>query len=178
MPNFGPHPNQFSQYDAAEGDIIKATGGDSPIYTPDTSSGIITDWVSWTPTSTWTGGIAALVGQQRWVGDTIELQIMLVTSGAVTPINTDLYFTIPAGVSIDLPKTVYGASAFSAISGEVWYRDNGVSDYRGTGCRMNTTNGWIYPYTASNGLFRHNVPFTFASGDHVWVVCSFPAVQA
>lgn len=163
------------------GAAVNWGAGTKDVFLTAPAASMVTEWESWTPTSSWTGGISVLAGRKRWVGDTVELEFMLVTSGGVTPQSTDLYFTLPSGVAPNTSKMAYGGSAAgAAIQGEVWYRDLGVGDFRGGGVRLDTTNSRVYPTTAAapETKFKHNVPITFAASDHVWVRCSFPATQS
>lgn len=63
---------------------------------------VVTDWVSYTPTGTWTTN-TTYTGRWRRVGDTVEVDVGLALTGA--PNATTLYVNyLPPGISIDTSK--------------------------------------------------------------------------
>jgi hypothetical protein len=61
----------------------------------------VTDWVTWTPTGSWTTN-TTYTGQYRRVGDSLEANIKITLSGA--PNSATLTINIPSGLTIDTTK--------------------------------------------------------------------------
>lgn len=90
------------------------------------------------------------------------------------PNATTFYFNLPPGISIDDTLNIFGASANAPANGLTVYRDNGVADYNGAYPRVDVVNGRIYPKSSTGADFNATTPFTFASGDHIWMEISLP----
>lgn len=134
----------------------------------------VTDWVSYTPTGSWVSG-CTYAGKYRRIGDSLEADVTISTSGAVT--GATLLIDIPSGLTIDTAKLSsgtpssalgYGQAIDSATSGyniQVYYSD---------------TNSVIALYQSSASGLQSAVnqasPFTFASGDVVTVKFKVPIV--
>lgn len=69
----------------------------------------VTDWVSFTPTGTWTTN-TTYTGQRRKVGDTLEIQYVATLSGV--PNVSGLTFDIPSGFTVDAAKISAGEMIF------------------------------------------------------------------
>lgn len=169
MPNFGPHPNQFSQYDAADGDVIKATGGDSPIYAADTSGGLVTSWTTWSPTGTWLLN-TNYTGRYRRINDTIHATVHIGLTGA--PTSAQLAIDLPSGLTCDetkLPFTLNtvghginrdGSGIYSSI---ITLYDTAIDNQIQIYVGQNTSN-LLSPVNATNPhawANNHYLQFTF-----------------
>jgi|GEM_PF-4269651 len=67
----------------------------------------VTDWVSFTPTSTWVSN-ATHTGKWRRVGDTLHVEVSIDLSGA--PTSADLRVNLPSGFTIDTAKLSSGGA--------------------------------------------------------------------
>lgn len=73
-----------------------------------------TDWISYTPTGSWTAN-TSYNGQYRRVGDTMELQVYITLTGA--PTSANLTINMPTGFSIDSTKLASGTSTVNKVLG-------------------------------------------------------------
>lgn len=172
-------PVGSSYRDTSSGSLyMKTSGAGNTGWTQlGTSTAVLTEWESWTPVASWTSNVSAVFGRRRWVGDTIELQVFLSVSGAPSP-STSLYFDFPSGVTLTASKTVFGESSRAPVLSRVTYRDNGTADYNNGAVRVDVTNSRIYPYDNNGAEFTPTAPFTWASGDLVWLQCAFAATES
>lgn len=128
----------------------------------------VTDWMSYTPTGTWVTN-TTYTGKWRRVGDKMEVQILVTTSGA--PTSATLRINIPSGFTIDTNKLV--STSFDQTSlGTSIATDNGVNNYPGFVWYGDTTS--VYPQiNNSSGTYlagtfvTQAVPFTFGATDSV-----------
>lgn len=126
----------------------------------------ITDWVSYTPTGTWSTN-TTYTGEWRQVGDSIEIVAHIAVSGAPTGSFT---VNIPSGYSIDTNKLV----GSNAAIGTAWALNNaGNARYTGTVVYNSTTSVTVVGYASTSG-WSATVPHTFASGDFVDIKFSVP----
>lgn len=131
----------------------------------------VTDWVSFTPTGSWSTN-TTYSGLWRRVGDTLEVAYNLLLAGA--PTAASLTVNLPTGLSIDSAKiagTVNGSVVFP--SGGI-ARDNGASDYPIRAGYNTSTSLAIYVANASstydsNNQVSNTVPVTFGSPDNIWI---------
>jgi hypothetical protein len=137
----------------------------------------ITDWVSYTPTGTWTGSVT-YTGRWRRVGDSMEGEVNIALSGAPTG-GTLTDINLPSGYTIDTTKmaasganlraigTAHVQAAATTYTALTYYRST-------TSVRPNVLNA------AGTSLVEASitatVPNTFASGDFVWVRFMVPVV--
>jgi len=136
----------------------------------------VTDFVSFTPTGSWTTN-ATYTGQYRRVGDMMHYRGKIATSGA--PDSGALTVNLPTGFTIDTTK-VLDVTAPNMSFGEVRFNDSGTA-YTGHALYSSTTAISLYvlkanaDYTFDTGA-TYILPFTFASGDSVtwdvWVPIS------
>jgi hypothetical protein len=129
----------------------------------------VTDWVSYTPTGSWVAN-STYGGRWRRVGDEMEVQAIVSTSGA--PTSAVLSVNLPTGYSIDTAKLASAAGSF--ILGEATYFDN--TDVVFTGRIVySTTTAVSAKYIINNdganrGVYLLDVnatqPMTWASSDH------------
>lgn len=73
----------------------------------------ITDWQAFTPTGSWSAN-TTYTGFWKRVGDAMEVQIKVATSGA--PTSASLTVNLPSGYSIDTAKLTHAAASASTLS--------------------------------------------------------------
>jgi len=137
----------------------------------------ITDWTAWTPTGTWSSN-TTYNGFWRRVGSQMELDIHVALSGA--PDATTLTVDIPSGYTIDTAKLAasgdtnnysFGLCTISDANDVDYYAFVGYSD-------TNTIQPKLYKtdstYLGNPTGMNNSVPFTFASGDEIYMKFSIP----
>jgi hypothetical protein len=132
----------------------------------------VTDWVSWTPTSTWSENVTH-EGKWRRVGDSMEGQVFISLSGA--PDNTSLILNLPSGYSIDTAKLANSQGNVSPI-GQALLRDHGVVTLQGV-IKYTTTTTMVVVAMADDAgtgsayvgdsTLNATTPFTWANNDRV-----------
>jgi hypothetical protein len=136
-----------------------------------------TDWVSYTPTGTWTAN-TTYTGRYRRVGDSIDFEVKIALSGA--PTATSLYVDLPLGLSIDTTKIQEASNG--NIVGSTYILDSGVKDYVGpVGYLSATQVRPQYSDDAAAGVGQLQItqaaPFTFGASDAIILrVNSLPIV--
>lgn len=130
------------------------------------SAPLVTPWVSFTPTGTWTAN-STYTGQWRRVGDSIEIQYDISLAGA--PTSTPLIVNPPTGIAFDTSKI----PGFDAAAG-LPLMGIGVAKHSGTTYNLQLfyqTNamGVVYQsaITGAQSAITQAAPVTWASGDHV-----------
>ena len=132
---------------------------------------VVGEWVSFTPTGSWTTNTAYL-GKWRRVGDSMELQYDISCSGL--PTAGILSLDLPSGYSLD--QTKFTQTASGSASGSWRARDAGVQTYGGP-TEVNgggTTVGVISLIIAAGGYASNAVPFAFNIGDRLEVWTTIP----
>jgi hypothetical protein len=135
----------------------------------------VTDWVDYTPTGTWLVN-TSYYGKWRRVGDSMEVDIYVVTSGA--PTATSLEVSMPSGYSIDLNKIV-GATGVSLRNnlGTFTIFDNGGSPSGHIGMVVGSS---TYPTTAfrfiseTGAQVTSTSPFTWGASDSIKATIKIP----
>lgn len=127
---------------------------------------IPSEWVAYTPTGSWVSN-TTYTGFWRRVGDSLEINVRVTTSGA--PTAADLTVSIPSGLTLDSAKQISGGFRL----GTTYIEDNAVQGYvGGVATSASTTTIGLYrsgsasTYTQQNAI-THNAPFTFAANDFV-----------
>lgn len=142
---------------------------------------IVTDWEEFTPTGSWNTNVT-YSGKYRRVGDSIELEYFIETSGAP---NTGAFgVNLPDGLSIDFNKIESSNEFGLVIVGDAISRETGVGAYPGHAHLRSGTSEDINityisdPSAGSNPVVEASVdfnsPFVFGSGDIVYVKASVP----
>jgi hypothetical protein len=141
----------------------------------------ISDWISFTPTGTWTTN-TTYEGMYRRVGSDMELDYRLTLAGA--PTGGNLILNMPTGFTIDSTKLVGGSftTAYTGICGAVLDAAP-AAEYPIVG--RPSTNTTITPYVvkenANTWVTSDSIgatsPITFASGDRVHVKMKVPVSQ-
>jgi hypothetical protein len=136
------------------------------------------DWQTFTPTGSWTTN-TTYTGQWRRVGDSAEVNVSIVLSGA--PTSANLSINLPPGLVIDTTKLAgFGANGKSLGFGSAG--DNGVQGYPVDVQYNNTTSVTVNPFNASatyatySTILNQAIPFTFGATDVVTVRFSVPIV--
>lgn len=144
----------------------------------------VTDWNSYTPTSSWTTNVSSLIGKWRRVGDTLEGIVTVTLNGANT--QGSLSVTLPSGLSADTNKMQLAATLQEV--GTVRVADasgsgflSGVAVFSGT----NSISALVHQLTAASAnssIFEDNVsssanrPITYATGDSVTLQFKLPII--
>ena len=137
---------------------------------------VVTDWVSYTPSGTWTTN-TTYTGRWRRVGDTAEVDIGLTLSGA--PNATTLYVNfLPPGLAIDTSKMSVAASYI-----RMGYADGTKmpSAYNLKALFVNSTSvllGYQSLLDASESVVNATAPTTWTSGSIIHLRLSFPLAGA
>lgn len=139
----------------------------------------VTDWVSYTPTGSWTTN-TTYTGKWRRVGDSIELDINLALTGAPGGAASLASISIPSGLSIDTAKltgTVIGTTIYHGIgktvSAGIGYPIF-VSSVSATTIRPILANASA-TYLADGGIST-TAPNIYANTDYVNFNAKFPVV--
>ena len=129
----------------------------------------ITDWVSWTPTGSWTTN-TTYTGKKRRVGDEYEYMVRVATSGAPTA----AAMIIQIQETIDTTKlntTTQYSTAFES-SGQAYDSGNGH------GVKVvyssNPNQVALTTVVGPQSLVGHTTPFTFGAGDEINVRFTLP----
>jgi hypothetical protein len=136
----------------------------------------VTDWVSYTPTGTWSTN-TTYTGKYRRVGDSAEFEIQVAVTGA--PTSADLNVNLPSGMSIDTAKLVAGSATQgagtvdnavygvgSALVAGARYRVS-VALVSATAVRPRTGADAGSGFQADNTTITQASPATWASGNTV-----------
>lgn len=132
----------------------------------------VTDWVSYTPTGTWTAN-TTYTGQYRRVGDSLELSVNLALTGA--PNSTTLTVNLPPGLSVDSTKLA-NSSASRNVRGHGVCNNGLVQNTLIPRLNGNTIElavlGQAQTYIDQPVFVTQAIPFTFASGHFVTLYVS------
>lgn len=126
----------------------------------------VTDWQSYTPTGGWNTNVT-YTGKWRRVGDSIEIEVKILCSGAPNAANCT--FSLPSGFSIDTTKIV---ASSETINGYAYCLNSGVQGYL-SWCRYSSATTLqivtLVHDAAYSGaaLVTESVPFAFNNVDHV-----------
>jgi hypothetical protein len=125
-------------------------------------------WISYTPTGSWIANVT-YTGHWRRVGDSIEVQFKVATSGA--PTSTSLTVNLPSGLTIDTTRLTNGTGQQQDM-GTGTVLDDGNAAYPVFGQYSSTTAILIVAGTSSGAYVAGNdvtqaVPMTFGAADYV-----------
>lgn len=128
----------------------------------------ISDWTTYTPTSSWTSNIQSITGRWRRVGGELEAMTTVILNGA--PNSTALTFSLPPGLVIDTSKISRGGS--QEPLGVAYHTDAGTNQYPGAVRYETTTSVAVVSYNtapaySSGTTTTDTVPFTFGLNDYV-----------
>jgi hypothetical protein len=144
----------------------------------------LSDWASYTPTSTWVSN-ATHTGRWRRVGSDMEVEVSIALTGAPTSASLRSV-TLPTGYTIDGSAlasglvsdatTGYGSfTAFDTSAADAWH---GVVT---TGSVANTLQPILYNQFSTTyidgSVVNATIPFTFASGDRVTMRAKLPITE-
>lgn len=141
------------------------------------NASIITPWTAFTPTGSWTTN-TTYSGKYRQVGDSLEIQYLVSTSG--TPTSADLTLNMPTGFTIATGKL---ASSNSYVSNNVQIVDAATNFYLGQFSVNSATTFRVFrnTQTASQTVFNNLVtataPFSFGSGDYIQGTITVPVAE-
>lgn len=136
-----------------------------------------TNWVSWTPTGSWSLNVT-YSGRWRRVGDTAEYEVLVSLTGATT--TASLTITLPSGHVIDTTK-ITSTNGNGALPGGGSILDSGSAAYFAQVGYSTTTAVAIWAQNAGGTYLgitdvTQAVPMTFANGDFVKVNFKVPIV--
>lgn len=161
------------------GQFLQSNGTSAPTWIT-----AITPWAAYTPTGSWVSN-TTYTGFWRRVGDSMEVQIRAVCSGA--PTSSTWTGSIPATYTIDTAKLLN--SGVGMVLGQGQVIDVGTEAYPVFVTYNNTTTVIAYPFgtvTGANpvnvrrsgsGDVAQNVPITFGSGDYISITFTVPIVE-
>ena len=140
----------------------------------------ITDWVAYTPTGSWVSN-TNYDGRWRRVGDSMEVQVNIYTTGA--PTAATLTLNLPSGYSVDTDKL--SAASGGSIGddrtslGTMVIRDAGSTSYVGGVYYNSTTSVVPYVFDASAANTRQTAinatsPMTWANTDQAGFMFRVP----
>lgn len=143
----------------------------------------ITDWVSYTPTGSWTTN-TTYTGKWRRVGDTVDVQAHLALAGAPNATSlVDIF--LPTGLVIDASKILNTNVSFNTL-GYAAMKAAGIGVYQGNVTYRSTTSvrptafGLAGTPATNSPVFDETitttVPNTWASGDFLDIVTRLPIV--
>lgn len=132
---------------------------------------VVTDWEDYTPASGWTGSVTHK-GKYRRVGDSIELQIATVCTGAPT----GTYYTVdlPTGLTIDTAKLNNGINTAQNSFGHAFITDAGTATNRQSGHVYAESTNSLSVIIDESSTVQANSPITFTTNDQVKLVATVP----
>jgi hypothetical protein len=140
-----------------------------------------TDWISFTPTGTWSTN-TTYSGKWRRVGDEMEIQYLVSTSGAPTAVALKL--NMPSGYLIDSSKLLTSTDPDSYRVGQGTAVDAGVQYYTLTATYETSSIIFINRDSTSTGANPVNInlgssvvntsPFTWGAGDYITIKVKVP----
>ena len=133
---------------------------------------IITEWKSFTPTGSWSTN-TTYTGKFRRVGDTIQVQVDIATSGA--PTAASLTVNLPTGVSLDTNKIAAAVASGTTHFGTAAARDAGNAVYQSLVLYSSATAVQFQTYTTGS-LWSETAPFTWGAGDNMYIQFQLPIV--
>lgn len=144
-------------------------------------STIVGPWRTFTPTGAWSTN-TSYTGRYRQVGQNIEVQVSVATSGA--PTAASLSINLPSGFTIDTTKMSGTPSAnATGIFGVGVATDAGTNSYPVMALYNSTTSVILGAYnaaaaaSASRTTVNQTVPFTFGSSDTIDITFTVPTVE-
>lgn len=141
------------------------------------STQLISEWVSYTPTGSWTSN-TTYTGKWRQLGDTAEVQVRLALSGA--PTAASLTVNLPSGLVIDTSKLAGGTTQVELPNSDGSMRDD--ASYNGfvkAFYDSTTSVGIRSPSTATAHtlvIVNSTTPITWAANDSIDVTFRVPIV--
>lgn len=133
----------------------------------------VTDWVSWTPTGSWSTN-TTYTGKYRRVGDQLEAEVYISLAGA--PTATTLTVNLPSGLSIDTTKLP--ATTRTPIGTAMYYDTSVGANGQAYGPVVYSSTTAVAPqyllddnaglgFIYFGGVDDSNDPIPFASGDEI-----------
>jgi hypothetical protein len=130
------------------------------------SLSVDTDWVSYTPTGSWTSGVT-YSGKTRRMGDSREFDVSLNITGSVTA--TSLTINMLTGEAVDTAKVT---SVGQIGSGSYW--DNSAAN--GGLVYVRQVGGAVQVLSSTGGPVNGTVPVTWSTSDEIHLTFSVPIV--
>ena len=136
----------------------------------------ISDWVSYTPSGTWTTN-TSYTGKWRRVGDVAEFEIVVSLTGA--PNATHLAVNLPSGMTVDIAKI--SPSSENKNLGRTSIHEAGFHNFQGY-VGYHTTSSVIFGCWPAGGSYltstaiNSTTPMTFGNTDSVRAIFSVPIV--
>ena len=133
----------------------------------------VTSWVSFVPTGSWVSN-STYTGQWRRVGDSMQVQVKVATSGA--PTTAALTINIPGGYTIDTTKILSTPSYYNPIFGQGIASDSDGTAYRVSVTYHGTTSINFSTGGTGQSVVNQAAPFTFGAGDSIVGTFQVPIV--
>jgi len=136
----------------------------------------VTDWVSYTPTGSWTSN-TTYTGFWRRLGSDLEGVVYLICSGA--PTSASLTVNLPSGLVIDTSKLTESSSQINPV-GFAEVLDGGTNNYKASSFVVSSTTAISVYAEAASGTYstmtpvNSTVPITFGNTDAVTVKFKVP----
>jgi hypothetical protein len=133
----------------------------------------VTDWLAFTPTGSWSSN-TTYTGFWRRVGDMMNIQVKVATSGA--PTSANLTVNLPTGYTIDTAKLTDTAAGISDVYGTCAIRDGGTDNYKGLVRYNSTSSVAIYKDDGDDSCspVTQATPFTWGNTDYLTFFCQVP----
>lgn len=137
---------------------------------------IPSSWVAWTPTGSWIAN-TTYSGMLRRVGDDIELQIKVATSGV--PTTASLTVNLPSGLTVATAKLLDVTAGAASLDGFVGIKDASAGNFHGD-IRYNDTGSIaiFYDSTIASVAVTQAAPMAFATGDFINIFAKIPVSGA
>lgn len=134
---------------------------------------MITDWVTWTPTGSWSTN-TTYTGRWRRVGNLLQSIVNVTLAGAPTTADLTINY-IPTGLSLDSTKVPFTGGFAQLGYGTIL--DSGTRIYPAIGSYNGGNSAFVnHTESGNTGLVNQANPMTFASGDQVNVFFEVPIV--
>lgn len=130
------------------------------------SGAVVSSWESFTPTGTWSTN-TAMVGHKRRVGDSLELQIRVTTSGA--PDTAALQLDIPDSLTAN---TALVDSSIAQVGAGFVYDFNASAGRHA--CMVNVVSNKLRLIADENTAVGESSPFTWAANDSALFWATIP----
>lgn len=148
--------------------------------------GIVSDWYTYTPTSTWVSN-ATHTGRWRRVGSNMELNIAITLSGAPTAASLRT-ISLPTGYTIDTAAVSVTGNSGQMQLGHFVLFDSSASDAYYGAMTQGSVNNTLQPLCYYNGasgtslydtasVVSNIIPVTMATGDIVNIVANIPIAE-
>lgn len=136
---------------------------------------VIGPWVSWTPTGTWSAN-TTYTGKYRQVGENVEFDVRVATSGA--PTSTFLAINLPNSWTVDTNKMTTTSDGTRMYISDGVVIDSGSRVASTKALYFTSTSVYVMYHSSSNAIaVTQAAPITFGASDSVSVTFTVPITQ-